>query len=361
MKRRLHYANDSAAGITRTTQGGTTIYRLPNGHRVRGRRQLARIDSLGIPPAWTDVWICPNERGHLQATGRDARRRKQYLYHADWILERDSNKFSALATFARVLPRIRRAVRRDLLLPALCKERVLAAVVHLMDCACIRVGNDRYRRENGSFGLTTLRERHVRAKGAAVVLDFRGKAGKQHHIEVDDAALARVVRDCLDLPGQVLFRYEDAEGMRAICAQDVNEYLRTIARVAVTSKDFRTWGGTVCAAAYLAKQAPPGSKSERVRNVRAAIQAAADRLGNTPAVCRRSYIHPRVFACYGTRAVAAVKANGLRRDERALLGLLRARQAPAGGALQRRVIRQPVGAPRTVSPSSREAAPAQVA
>ena len=350
MKRRLHYSNDAAPGITRSGHGGTTIYRHPNGHIVRGARQLKRISALGIPPAWTDVWICPGERGHLQATGRDTRRRKQYLYHADWIAERDSNKFSALARFARVLPRIRRAVRRDLMLPTLCRQRVLAAVVHLMDRACIRVGNDRYRRANGSYGLTTLRERHVRARGAAVVLDFRGKAGKQHHIEVDDAALARVVRDCLDLPGQILFQYEDGEGLRAICAQDVNDYLRAIARVAVTSKDFRTWGGTVCAVACLAKLGSAGSKVERGRNVRAAIKAAADRLGNTPAVCRRSYIHPKVFAHYGSHAAVAAKVAGLRNDERAVLGLLQARQPAAAQGVRRAATRQPVREPAAVRP-----------
>jgi DNA topoisomerase I len=341
MKRRLHYANDSAPGISRSMQGDAAIYRHPNGRRVHSARQLQRISSLGIPPAWTEVWICPKERGHLQVTGRDARRRKQYLYHADWIAERDSNKFSALARFAGVLPRIRRAVRRDLKRPALCKQRVLAAVIHLMDRACIRVGNDRYRRENGSFGLTTLRERHVRAKGAAVVLDFPGKSGKQHHIEIDDAALAHVVRDCLDLPGQVLFRYEDEGEVRAISAQDVNDYLRSIAQVAVTSKDFRTWGGTVCAAALLAKLGPPGSDRERTRHMRDAIKAAAERLGNTPAVCRRSYIHPKVFESYGGGTIAEIHTSGLRKEERAVLSLLR-----------RRAVRQKArSSPRSMQPA----------
>lgn len=329
MKQRLHYTNDLAAGMKRAIHDGLATYSYANGRRVRGARQLQRIASLGIPPAWTDVWICPNPRGHLQATGRDARRRKQYIYHADWIAERDSNKFSALVTFAHALPRIRRAVRRDLRLPSLCKERVLAAVVQLMDRACVRVGNDRYRRANGSFGLTTLRERHAHAKGAAVILDFRGKAGKQHHIEVDDAALACVVRDCLDLPGQVLFQYEAEDGLRSICAQDVNAYLRAIAGVAVTSKDFRTWGGTVCAAAHLVRLGPANSKGERGRHVRAAIKAAAERLGNTPAVCRRSYIHPKVFAAYerGMRPAAAAKMSGLRAEERTVLQLLHSRKS----------------------------------
>ncbi len=359
MTRRLRYANDCAPGIQRAMQGGAILYRYPNGRKVRAARELERIAALGIPPAWSDVWICPHGRGHLQATGRDARRRKQYIYHTAWIAERDSNKFSALATFARVLPRMRRAVRRDLRLPSLCKQRVLAAVVHLLDCACIRVGNDRYRRENGSFGLTTLRERHAHAKGAAVVLDFRGKAGKQHHIEVDDAALARVIRGCLDLPGQLLFQYEDEEGRRSICAQDVNAYLRTIARAAVTSKDFRTWGGTVCAAAHLARCGPAGSKGELGRNVRAAIKAAAERLGNTPAVCRRSYIHPKVFTAYerGIHPVRTVRATGLRKDERHVVALLRSRK-PAVTHAAKKVLRAPLSAQRAVREVWTEAAPA---
>jgi DNA topoisomerase-1 len=342
MRRHLQFANDSMPGISRVMHGDTPSYHRADGRRIRGSRQLARIAALGIPPAWTEVWICPSERGHLQATGRDARRRKQYLYHRDWITERDSNKFSALTTFARVLPRIRRAVRRDLALRNLCKRRVLAAVVHLMDRACVRVGHDRYRRANGSFGLTTLRERHVRAKGAAVVLDFRGKSGKRHHIEIDDPALARVVKDCLDLPGQVLFQYEDDDGRHAIAAQDVNDYLRSCARVAVTSKDFRTWGGTVCAAAHLARVGPHVTKKELAGEVRAAIRAAAEHLGNTPAVCRRSYIHPKVLAGYqAQRRAPARRVRGLRKDEQAVLGLLGYRGHPGTGRSSRQGARVP--------------------
>jgi DNA topoisomerase-1 len=323
-------------------RGSSAIYRDAHGRAVRGARQLQRITALGIPPAWTDVWICPNTHGHLQATGRDARRRKQYIYHADWIAERDSNKFSALVAFAQSLPRIRRAVRRDLRLPSVCKRRVLAAVVQLMDSTCVRVGNDRYRRENGSFGLTTLRERHAHARGAAVVLDFRGKAGKQHHIEVDDAALARVVRDCLDLPGQILFQYQDEKGLKSICAQDVNAYLRTIARAPVTSKDFRTWGGTVCAAACLAQLGPPAGKAALARNVRAAIKAAAGRLGNTPAVCRRSYIHPQVLVAYerGIPRVSGAQGRGLRKQERTVLRVLQSAGLPRGKPAKTRAARR---------------------
>ena len=330
MKRHLFYSSDSSPGIQRHVHGGEPSYRHPDGRPVRAPKTLDRIARLGIPPAWTEVWICGASRGHLQATGRDARHRKQYVYHADWTAQRDSNKFAALVKFAGVLPRIRRAIRRDLARGAPGKERVLAAAIQLMDKACIRVGHDRYRRENGSFGLTTLRERHVRASGTEVFLDFRGKSGKQHHIEVDDAQLARVVRDCLGLPGQQLFQYKDGDELRQICAQDVNEYLRRIAGVAITSKDFRTWGGTVCAASSLARASVPRTKSEARANVRDAIKAAAARLGNTPTVCRRSYIHPRVFECYEAGIVAApARVSGLRKAECAVLGMLLGRRRPA--------------------------------
>lgn len=333
--------------------GAEPSYRHPDGRAVKAARTLTRITALGIPPAWTDVWICASGRGHLQATGRDARHRKQYVYHADWTASRDSNKFAALVKFARVLPRIRRAIRRDLARGAVGKERVLAAAIQLMDKACIRVGHDRYRRENGSFGLTTLRDRHVRASGTEVFLDFRGKSGKQHHIEVDDALLARVVRDCLGLPGQQLFQYRDGDELHQICAQDVNEYLRRIAGVAVTSKDFRTWGGTVCAAASLARAGVPRTKAEARANVRDAIKAAAALLGNTPTVCRRSYIHPRVFACYEAGTVAVpVRISGLRKAECAVLGLLRGGRAAAAVAASR---------PRSTAPHARGGKPAAVA
>ena len=290
---------------------------------VRDPRTLARIAALAIPPAWTDVWICSNDSGHLQATGRDARHRKQYVYHAAWVAERDSNKFDALQSFAGVLPRIRRAVRRDLALPELSKERVLAAVVQLMDRSLIRVGGERYRRENGSFGLTTLRNRHVRANGAAIALDFRGKAGVRHQIRIEDERVSRVVRDCLDLPGQVLFQYQMDAGLKSISAQDVNEYLRRISGSAITSKDFRTWGGTVCAAAHLAKVGPAETKRDERRHLRDAIKAAASMLGNTPAVCKRSYIHPLVLSSYASRVRPSYRHSpGMRKAESAVLGLL---------------------------------------
>ena len=320
-----------------------TVYRQADGRAVRDRRTLDRIASLAIPPAWADVWICAAANGHLQATGRDARRRKQYLYHPAWVVERDADKFDSLGTFAAALPRIRRAVRRDIAEPGLGKTRVLAAVVQLMDRTFIRVGGERHRRDNGSFGLTTLRNRHARTAGVAVTLDFVGKSGQRHRIRVEDARVARVVRRCLDLPGQVLFQYVDGDEARSISAQDVNDYLRDVSRAAITSKDFRTWGGTVCAAAHLARCAPATSKHEVRRNIRDAIKAAAAVLGNTPAVCRRSYVAPAVIDNYAAGHTAAPRSRrGLRRIECAVLGLLAPAVTSSPG---RRRERGPAGAP----------------
>ena len=323
MKTRVHFSSDADPGIGRTGSNGDFAYMHANGRPVRDRATLARIGALVIPPAWTDVWICPSAHGHMQATGRDARKRKQYLYHAGWVAERDSDKFEALAGFAAVLPRIRRAVRRDLARPGVAKERVLAAIVQLMDRTFIRVGGERHRRENGSFGLTTLRNRHVKARGASVTLDFRGKSGKHHRIEIDDARVARVVRRCLDLPGEVLFQYEDGDARRSLSAPDVNDYLRRISGAAITSKDFRTWGGTVCAATYLARAGPPADKTAAKRCVRDAIKATSLVLGNTPAVCKRSYIAPVVFAAYDAGTLPEGRPlAGMRKGECAVVALL---------------------------------------
>lgn len=323
VKTSLRYSSDAEPGITRVMRDGVATYVHPSGRPVRDPRTLRRIDSLAIPPAWTDVWICASPDGHMQATGRDARRRKQYLYHPVWIAERDSNKFDALASFAAVLPRVRRAVRRHLAVPELSKERVLAAVVQLMDRTFVRVGGERYRRENGSFGLTTLRNRHARANGAIVSLDFRGKSGKRHQVQIEDARVARVVRRCLDLSGQVLFQYEDGGELRSISAQDVNEYLRRISGAVITSKDFRTWGATVCAAAHLAAAGCAQTKTEMRRRIREAINTAAKILGNTPAVCRRSYIAPAVFTHFEAgKTFEPCAMRGMRKAERVVVAML---------------------------------------
>jgi DNA topoisomerase-1 len=337
----FEYSTDAEPGITRIARGDGFAYFRPDGRALRREDDLTRIASLVIPPAWTDVWICANPRGHLQATGKDAKGRKQYRYHPAWIAERDSNKYASLADFAQALPRIRRAVVRDLRRPALCKERVLAAVVRLMDRAFIRVGGERYRRENGSFGATTLRNRHVVKAGDAIMLDFRGKSGKRHAITIDDGRVVRVIRRCLDLPGDVLFQYEDGSAIRSISAADVNAYLKEISGADVTSKDFRTWGGTVRAANYLwgAKRAE-GRTATRARE-REAVKAASQALGNTPAVCRKSYIHPRIFECYekGVMVEAPPAMRGLRADERMALALLKARMPTVSELLRRSLSR----------------------
>jgi DNA topoisomerase-1 len=335
----FEYSSDAEPGITRMARGDGFVYFRPNGNLIRRETELAHIASLAIPPAWTDVWICPNHRGHLQATGKDARGRKQYRYHPAWVAERDSNKYASLADFAQALPRIRRAVVRDLRRPALCKERVLAAVVRLMDQAFIRVGGERYRRENGSFGATTLRSRHVRKAGDKVVLDFRGKSGKRHTIKIDDGRVVRVIRRCLDLPGDVLFQFKDGSTVWSISAADVNAYLKEISGADVTSKDFRTWGGTVRAANHLWGAPRAEGKTATRAIVREAVKAASQALGNTPAVCRRSYIHPRVFECYekGVVVEAPPPLRGLRADERMALALLKARMPTVSELLRRSI------------------------
>ncbi|MEO8487290.1 MAG: DNA topoisomerase IB [Betaproteobacteria bacterium] len=335
----LRYTSDASPGLHRIARKGAFAFRKPDGKLVRDRATLHRIAALVLPPAWTDVWICPHENGHLQATGHDQRGRKQYRYHPSWTAERDANKFESLVDIARTLPRIRRAVRRHLALPGLPKERVLAAVVQVMDKTFVRVGGEKYRRENGSLGITTLRGRNVRARGTRVRFDFTGKSGKRHQPEVEDPAVARVVRRCLDLPGYNLFQYEHDDGPRIVSAADVNDYLRGIAGRAFSSKDFRTWGGTVRAAGHLRRCERPTSQRAAKAQVRDAIAAAASALGNTPAVCRKSYVHPQVVTAWldGVDAMP-VALRGLRAEEQAALGLLVAmRDAARKGAPARRL------------------------
>ena len=319
----LRYVTDATPGIRRVARDGGFRYVGPDGRAVRDRATLKRIAALVLPPAWTDVWISPFDDGHLQATGHDQKGRKQYRYHASWSAERGANKFDSLVEIARALPRVRRAVRRDLALPGLPKERVLAAVVQVMDKTFVRVGGEKYRRENGSLGITTLHGRHVRTRGTRVRFDFTGKAGKRHQPEVEDPAVARVIRRCLDLPGYNLFQYEHDDGPRIVSAADVNEYLRSIAGRPFTSKDFRTWGGTVRAASHLRRVERATSQRGLKSQVREAICAAAAALGNTPAVCRKSYVHPKVVEAWASGLDAPpVPLRGLRADEQATLGML---------------------------------------
>jgi DNA topoisomerase-1 len=330
----LRYVTDQRPGIRRRKSGKAFRYIGTNGQAIRGKEILARIRALAIPPAWTDVWICPDPRGHLQATGRDAKGRKQYRYHADWRATRDETKFDRMQAFARALPIVRRRARADLARPGLPREKVLATLVQLLERSLIRVGNEEYARQNESFGLTTMRDKHVRVSGGTVRFQFRGKSGKHHTIDVNDWRLAQVVKQCRDLPGQELFQYVDSDGKRQrVGSGDLNTYLRDVTGEEFTSKDFRTWWGTVLAVTAL-RELPSGrSKTHSEKNVLLAVDAVAGLLGNTRAVCRKSYVHPGVVDCYvdgslakilGHAAKAATKPPaGLRPDEVALLTILK--------------------------------------
>jgi DNA topoisomerase-1 len=321
----LRFSRDTEKGLARRGEPGKFEYVDARGEKCTDEATLERIRKLAIPPAWTDVWICRDERGHLQATGRDARGRKQYRYHAAWRETREADKFGQLEDFAKALPAIRRRVRADLALDGLPRRKVLAAIVRLLESTCIRIGNERYAEENDSFGLTTMRNRHVRVSGARVEFKFRGKSGKFHRIAVDDPRLARIVSHCRDLPGEELFQYLDEnDEVQSISSSDVNDYLKEIAGREITTKNFRTWVGSVFVAAELARAESPVSATK----VNAAIREAAARLGNTPAICRKSYVHPRVLdpATWQEprrRITSARRVHGLRSDEAAFLRLLR--------------------------------------
>lgn len=326
----LIHVSDDGAGIRRRRARKGFVYHDDTGRRISDARVLARIRSLAIPPAYSDVWICPHPHGHIQATGRDARSRKQYRYHARWRVVRDDGKFTRLAAFGAALPRLRRCLRRDLARPGLPGDKVLAVVVSLLADTLARVGNENYARENGSFGLTTLRSRHVGfVRGGRVMLRFRGKGGREHEVVVDDARLARIVRRCRQLPGQQLFQYVDDEGRRRpIDSGMVNAYLSEAMGADFTAKDFRTWGATLHAVALLARTGLPAADDERA--VAAAttgvVREVATVLRNTPAVCRSSYIDPRVFEAWRNgrlQRLAAAGISGPRQLEKVLLALLR--------------------------------------
>jgi len=296
----LHHVSDERTpGIRRVGSSTRFRYVRANGRAVSAPAELARIKALVIPPAWTDVWICPDPRGHLQATGRDARGRKQYRYHARFRQMREEAKYGRLPAFAQALRRIRRRTAADVRKRGLPRVKVLAAAVQLLEKTLIRIGNEEYARANGSVGLTTMRDRHTRVRGADVRFEFRGKSGIAHVVDLHDARLARIVKACRDLPGYELFQYVDEAGERqTICSDDVNAYLRHISGDDFTAKDFRTWAGTVLAAQALARLARFKSQTEAKRNVVQAIAAVAKRLGNTRSVCRKCYIHPAILAAY---------------------------------------------------------------
>ena len=296
----LRWSTDARPGITRRRAGRGFSYRAPDGSTIRDATVVARVRALAIPPAWTDVWICPDPRGHLQATGRDARGRKQHRYHAAYREHRDGAKFDRMIAFAGHLPAIRDRVDADLGRPGLPREKVLAAVVRLLELTLIRVGNEEYARLNKSFGLTTLRDRHATVDGSRIRFRFNGKSGKRHEVTLRDRRLARVVARCQDLPGQDLLQYEDEEGeVRDVRSEDVNDYLRDAAGGAdVTAKDFRTWARTVRTYRALRALQPSETDREARRNVVEAIRQTSEALGNTPAVARKSYVHPAVLQAY---------------------------------------------------------------
>ncbi len=338
----LRYVTDSAPGIGRRRRGDDWVFVKPDGSEVRDAAEIQRIRHLAIPPAWTDVWISSHRNGHLQATGRDARGRKQYRYHERWRAVRDEAKYERMIGFGRALPRIRQRVAADLAREGLPREKVLATVVRLLDTTAIRVGNEEYARENRSYGLTTLRTRHASVQGSKVKFEFRGKAGKMHAVAVEDRRLARVVRQCQDLPGHELFQYVDDDGeRRAVSSDDVNEYLHEIAGDDFTAKDFRTWVGTVLAACFLRELGAVGSEREGKRHVKEAIDRVAKQLGNTPAIARKCYVHPDVIDAHIDGSLLRVRMQapaprratqdeGLRDEERAVLRLLEKRKVPRG-------------------------------
>ena len=330
----LRYVVDGRGGISREMGPLGFRYRSATGRLIREKAVLARIRTLAVPPAWTSVWICADPRGHLQATGRDARGRKQYRYHPQWRQTRAETKFGRMVAFAAALPAIRARTTADLAKPGLPREKVLAAVVQLLEKSLIRIGNDEYAKQNRSFGLTTLRDGHVAVRGASLRFTFRGKSGVKHAVHVDDRRLARIVKQCRDLPGQELFQYLGDDNRRhRVGSADVNAYLKAITGEAFTAKDFRTWAGTVLACTALRGFVATATATAAKKNVMTAIEAVAGVLGNTRTVCRASYIHPLVIDAYLDGSLAGVDkrragsvirkaSRGLRADEAAVLAVL---------------------------------------
>lgn len=334
----LTYVSDGEPGIRRKAAGAGFLYVGPDGGKVTDRRTLQRIHEIVIPPAWTDVWISPDPDGHIQATGRDQRQRKQYRYHPRWLECRGEAKYASLAAFAGALPALRARVEADLGRRSLSRERVVASIVWLLDSTMIRVGNSEYARDNKSFGLTTLRNRHVEVEGARLRFRFKGKSGKEWQLKLVDRRIARIIRSIQELPGQHLFQYLDETGeLRLVRSQDVNRYIREASDGDFSSKDFRTWGGTVRAAALLSRTPLPDSRTATARALNAAIDEVAHRLGNTRSVCRSCYIHPAVIESWSRgdlpSELAALRRSrrktpqGLDEEEALLLRWLESREA----------------------------------
>jgi DNA topoisomerase-1 len=335
----LRYVSDDQPGYTRKRKGDGFEYFDTEGKPIKDEQRILRINRLAIPPAYKDVWICPTPNGHIQATGRDDRGRKQYRYHERWREVRDENKYERIIVFGQALPKIRRRLNKDLALPGLPRNKVLATVVQLLERTFIRVGNEEYARENKSFGLTTMRNRHVDVDGSNVRFNFRGKSGVNHEVDVDDRRVAKIVKKLQDLPGQELFQYLDKEGEKhSVTSEDVNDYLREITGQDFTAKDFRTWAGTVLGAMALQAQDAFENKTQAKKNVKDAISAVAKILGNTPAVCRKCYLHPAVLETYldgdlieglkqQTEKTLSESLPDLRSDEAAVLSFLQERLA----------------------------------
>jgi DNA topoisomerase I len=332
----LRYVSDERPGIRRTKRGKGFTYAGPDGASVRDKRVLQRIRAIVIPPAWTDVWICSSASGHIQATGRDAKGRKQYRYHPAFRELRESSKYEHMMAFADALPGIRARVREHMALRGLPREKVLATVIHLLETTLIRVGNDEYERHNDSYGLTTLKNRHVAVNGTELRFQFKGKGGKKWSVALRDRRVAKVIRACQELPGQELLQYIDEQGeYRDVSSADVNTYLREISGAEFTAKDFRTWGGTVLAALALKEIETFDSAAKAKKNIRLAIEKVASRLGNTPTICRKCYVHPALIDSYLEGSLALeIKAQaeqqlrdevaGLAPEEAAVLASLRA-------------------------------------
>ena len=336
----LRYVTGTGPGITRKRKGSGFVFVGPNGRKVTDPDTLLRIRALVIPPAWEEVWICPDERGHIQAVGRDQRGRKQYRYHPRWREVRDETKYEKMIAFVHALPRIRARVARDLARPALPREKVLATVVRLFVTTLFRVGNDEYAASNNSFGLTTLQDRHAKVSGSQVHFRFKGKSGVSHEIELSDPRLAKIVRQCQDLPGAELLQYIDEAGeVKDIGSGDVNDYLRAISGQDFTAKDFRTWAGTVLAARALQEFEAVDSQAKLKKNIVTAIESVAGRLGNTRAVCRKCYIHPAVLDSYLDGSLIDTLGQRARKLDKQL-GKLRPEEAAVLVLLQRRLARE---------------------
>ena len=343
----LVYVDDSRPGFTRRRSGTGFGFRDTKGVPIRDPAVIKRIRSLAIPPAYTDVWICPRANGHIQATGRDAKGRKQYRYHPDFRQARDATKFGRIMAFADVLPGIRARVDRDMSLRGLPRDKVLATVVHLLETTLIRVGNDDYARTNKSYGLTTLRDPHVKIEGAELKFRFKGKSGQTWNLSLKDRRVARIVKACQDLPGQELFQYLDEDGVRRdVTSADVNAYLREVTGEEITAKDFRTWAGTVLAALALREFEAFDSQAKAKTNLRAAIERVAARLGNTPTVCRSCYIHPQVLDCYVEGALLLQVKDAVEDELREDLGCLTPEEAAVLGLLKARLSKVDAGADR---------------